>query len=85
MRFSDVAFRNSSLASQYAKPSVELQGAGGYASQDYQFSNVKFCAIYGETPAVSYGLVRDANVGITIVTNADFQYCHTGEVSDASS
>lgn len=85
VRFSDVAFRNSSLASQYAKPSVELQGAGGYASQDYQFSNVKFCAIYGETPAVSYGLVRDANVGITIVTNADFQYCHTGEVSDASS
>lgn len=84
VRFSSMAFRNSSLASQYANPSVELQGAGGFSSQDYQFSNIKFCSIYGETPSVSYGLVRDANVGTTIVSNADFASCHTGEISDAS-
>jgi hypothetical protein len=84
VRISNTVFRDSSLASQYASPSVELQGSSSYASQDYQLSNDKFCTTYGETPYNSYGLVRDANVGTTIISNADFTGCHTGEISDAS-
>lgn len=84
VQMNNIHLRGSSLATALAYPSMEIQGASGQGSGDYQLSGVKFCGVFGDTVQHNYGLIRDAFVGSVAIVGSNFNYCQTGEVQDNS-
>lgn len=75
-------FRGSSLSAANTYPSLRLKFDGVNGSADYVLSNIKFCGVFGDTVQNNYGIIREAGVGQTIVTAANFTYCQVGEMQD---
>lgn len=80
--FTGTLWRGAGLSAANTYPSVELVNPAVGGSADYIFTGNKFCGTFGDTVQNSYGIVRQANVGQTVVQGSDFNYCQTGEIQD---